>query len=382
MNYSSNIKNKLKMSNNRPARRLIVFGGLVLCALIIIFFAVKFWRFNNYKVEITDSQENTLVYSYYSIDDNVLKCASDTASLTDSDNNTLWTITYEMAEPGVDICEDKIVIYEKNGSNIYICDKKGKVNSFNSSMAIVKAEISKQGNVAVLMDDGSSSQIDYYDSNGSLIATIKTTLTQEGYPMDIALSEDGIVIAASFIRYEDGNPVSDVKFYNFGTAGQAVTDNIVSKYSYSGTIIPEIEFMGSSNCVAFGNDKIIAYEGSKTFQEANTINAEDEIQSTFADDDFFGIVLPGNDNSGIEIVIYNKKGTEKKRIYSEYSYTSIKAKNGYIIMNNRNSICIYSGDGVCKFDGTIDGYIRSISQITENKYALVLTDEYNIIRLY
>ena len=382
MNYSSNIKNKLKMSNNRSARRLIVFGGLVLCALIIIFFAVKFWRFNNYKVEITDSQENTLVYSYYSIDDNVLKYASDAASLTDSDNNTLWTITYEMAEPGVDICEDKIVIYEKNGSKIYICDKKGKVNSFNSSMAIVKAEISKQGNVAVLMDDGSSSQIDYYDSDGSLIATIKTTLTQEGYPMDIALSEDGIVIAASFIRYEDGNPVSDVKFYNFGAAGQAVTDNIVSKYSYSGTIIPEIEFMGSSNCVAFGNDKIIAYEGSKTFQEANAINAEDEIQSTFVDDDFFGIVLPGNDNSGIEIVIYNKKGAEKKRIYSEYSYTSIKAKNGYIIMNNRNSICIYSGDGVCKFDGTIDGYIRSISPITENKYALVLTDGYNIIRLY
>ncbi len=382
MNYISNIKNKLKKSNNRPAKRLIVFGGLVLFALIIIFLAVKFWRFNNYKVEITDLQENTLVYSYYSVEDNILKCASDTASLTDSDNNTLWTITYEMAEPGVDICNDQIVIYEKNGSNIYICDKKGKLSSFNSSMAIVKAEISKQGNVAVLMDDGSSSQIDYYDKEGSLIATIKTTLTQEGYPMDIALSEDGMVIAASFIRYEEGNPVSDIKFYSFGTAGQAAEDNIVSEYSYSGTIIPEVEFMGSSNCVAFGNNKVIAYEGSKTFQEANIIDAEDEIQSTFTDDDFFGIVLPGNDNSGIEIAIYNKKGAERKRISSEYSYTSIKAKNGYIVMNNRNSICIYSNDGVCKFDGTIDGYIRSVAQITENKYALILTDGYNIIRLY
>lgn len=382
MNYRSNIKNKLKISINRPARRLIVFGGLVLCALIIIFFAVKFWKFNNYKVEITDLQENTLVYSYYSVDDNILKCASDTASLTDSDNNTLWTITYEMADPGVDICGDKIVIYEKNGSNIYICDEKGKVNSFNSSMAIVKAEISKQGNVAVLMDDGSSSQIDYYDTDGSLIATIKTTLTQEGYPMDIALSKDGIVIAASFIRYEEGNPVSDVKFYSFGAAGQTATDNIVSEFSYTGTIIPEIEFMGSSNCVAFGNNEIIAYEESKTFQETNIISAEDEIQSTFTDDDFFGVVLPGNDNTGIEIIIYNKKGAERKRISSEYSYTSIKAKKGYIVMNNRNSICIYSSDGVCKFNGTIDGYIRSVAQITENKYALILTDGYNIIRLY
>ena len=382
MNYIFKIKNKFKMSNNRPAKRLIVFGGLVLCALIIIFFAVKFWRFNNYKVEITDMQENTLVYTYYSVNENILKCASDTASLTDADNNTLWTITYEMAEPGVDICGDKIVIYEKNGSKIYICDENGKKNSFNSSMAIVKAEISKQGNVAVLMDDGSSSQIDYYDTDGSMIATIKTTITQEGYPMDIALSEDGVVIAVPFIRYEEGNPISDVKFYSFGTAGQAAADNIVSEYSYSGTIIPEIEFMGNSNCVAFGNNKIIAYEGGKTFQEANTVNAEDEIQSVFTDDDFFGIVLPGNDNSGIEIVIYNKKGTERKRILSEYSYTSIQAKNGYIVMNNRNSVCIYSGDGLCKFNGTIDGYIRSVSQITENKYALVLTDGYNIIRLY
>ena len=382
MNYISKIRKKFDLKNNRPAKRMLIIGGLILCAVIIIFLAVKFWHFNHYKIETSDAKENTLVYSYYPVEDDVLKCASDSAILTNSRNETLWTITYEMAEPGVDVCNETIVIYEKNGTAINICNKSGKVSTFNSAMPIVKARVAEQGTVAVLMDDGTSSQIDYYDKDGSLISTIKTTTAKEGYPMDIALSDNGLMLAVTFIRYDQGNPVSDVCFYSFGAAGQAAQDNVVASYSYSGTIIPEVEFMGNSNCVAFGTDKLIAYDGSKTFKEKNVILLDDEVRSVFVDKNFFGIVMPGNDNSGIEIAVYNKNGTERSRITAEYSYTSITARNGMIIMNNRNSLCVYASDGVCKFNDSIDGYIRSVCLIEANRYALVLTDSYNIMRLY
>lgn len=353
-----------------------------MCAVIIILLVVTFWSFHNYKVEVSDTRENTLVYSYYSAGGNILKCASDTASLSDSKNETLWTITYEMQDPQVSICGDSFAIYDKNGTSVCLCNQDGKIGSFNTELPIIKADVAKQGTVAVLMDDGSTAQIDYFDKDSSMISTIKTTLANDGYPMDIALSEDGLLLGVSYINYNLGAPVSDVKFYSFGAAGQIVTDNIVSSFHYENTIIPELEFMGSKNCAAFGTNRIIVYEGSKAPAERTVIDINDEIRSTVSDSDCFGIVMTGNDNKGYEIVLYNKNGSEKTRINTDFSYTSVEVTDGLILMYNRNEMCIYSTSGIFKYRGKLDFLIRQIRFIEANRYALAATDSYNIIRLY
>ncbi len=353
-----------------------------MAVVLVIFLVMTFWTFKNYKVEISDSRENTLVYSYYSVDGYILKCASDTASLTDVKNETLWTITYEMGDPKVAVCGKSIAIYDKNGTSVCLCDEKGKISSFNTDLPILKAETAKQGTVAVLMDDGSTAQIDYFDTDGSLISTIKTTLENDGYPMDIALSENGVLLGVSYINYAQGQPVTDVDFYSFGAAGQIVTDNIVSSFRYDNTIIPQLDFMGSGNCVAFGTNRVIVYEGSKAPQEKNIIVLHDEIRSTLVERDCFGVVLTGNDNRGYEIILYNKGGGEKARINTQFSYTSIEVTSGLVLMYNRNAMCIYSTSGILKFNGKLDFLIRQIRFIEANRYALAATDTYNIIRLY
>jgi hypothetical protein len=362
-------------------KKLIILVAILLI-VIIIFMIVKYWTFSNYKVEVSDAKENTLLYNYYSIDGNILKCASDTAVLSDYHDETIWSITYEMNEPEVEVCGENFIIYEKNGTTVIVCDTEGQKSTFNTQLPIVKADIAEQGTIAVLEDDGSTAQIDYYDTDGSLISTIKTTLTVDGYPMDIALADDGMLLGVSFIKYDNGNAITDIVFYNFGAAGQMQKDNIVSRYEYTNTIIPELDFMGSSNCVAFGTDKVIAYADSKAPKEANIIELNDELKSVVSGDDCFATVMIGNENQGYEITVYNRNGKEKAVIETDFAYTSVEIKNGLIIMYNRNSMKIYSTDGICKFDGQLDFFIRQIRTIDSNRYAVAATDGYNIIRLY
>ena len=364
----------------KSAKRVILFGGLALCA-VIIGATVYFWRFSSYTEEFSDPDENTLVYSYYPVNGNILKCASDSAYLVNSKNETLWSAEYEMGDPEVDSCSDNIVIYDKGGTNIVVCADGEDTREFRSDIPIVKAEVSSVGTVAALLDDGSMAEIDYFDTDGSLIATVRTTMANDGYPMDIALSDDAMTMAVSYLTFESGASVSNVCFYSFDSAGQEVSDNITGRFSYKNEIIPEIEFMSGGRFAAFGTGMIAVYENAESVQEINLIEAEDEIKSVFANEKYFGYAMQGNDYTGSEIVVFNADGKENARIVTDMSYTSIEANNDRIVMYNRNELAVYNMAGVVKFSGEIEGLIREISYFGGNRFALAAADGYYVIRL-
>ena len=369
--------NKLK----RPAKKLIIFGGLALCVVLIIILSIYFWCFKDYVVEISDLKENTLVYSYYEMDGNILKCASDSAMLTDVKNETLWSLDYQMSNPKADICGSYAVIYDKGGTSIIICDEAGKVSEFSTDIPLVKAQISSGGTVVALLDDGATAEIDYFDTDGSMIATVMTTMENDGYPMDISLSDNGMLLGVSYLTFGQGMTVSKVVFYDFDSAGQAAVNNIIGEFSYENEIIPELEYTQKNRFTAFGTDIISVYECGRTAEEIRNIETEDDIQSTFSNDKYFGYVMPGNRYTGAEIIVFNSAGKEIKRIETEFSYTSIDICDNLIIMYNRNEMSVYTTAGVLKFDGQIDSLVRQIRYFGANRYALAATDGYYVIRL-
>ncbi len=375
-------KRKVQEKKRKPIKKILIAAAIGFGIVFSAFTAVKFWKFQNYKVELTEKDENTLVYNYYSCNGKLLKCASDTAILVDVQNESIWTVNYEMNNPNVEICGDAIAIYDKNGTSVVLCNEKGKIASFNTELPVIKADISEQGTLAVLEDDGSTARIDYFDTSGSLIATVRTTMDEEGYPMDLALSSNGILLGVSYIRYEDGKTINDVIFYNFSTAGQSNKDNIVSSYSYEDVIIPQICFMGEDSCIAFGTDRLLLYRGNKNPQESESIETDGEIKSTFADEDGFGFVVSAGENGEYEIQSYDKKGKKKATIDTDFSYTSIERKNGLLCLYNRSAICIYSADGILKYNGETEFFIRQVRLLESNRYAVAATDGFDIIRLY
>ena len=70
-------------------------------------------------------------------------------------------------------------------------------------------------------------------------------MSKSGYPVAIAISDDGKQIAVSYLKAENGKVTSSVGFYNFSSVGQNYTDNLVGGYGYADAVVPLISFMNN-----------------------------------------------------------------------------------------------------------------------------------------
>ena len=102
--------------------------------------------------------------------------------------------------------------------------------------------------------------INFYDQDGSLVAENQTNIQDPGYPMDVTLADNGVVMMVAYQYVDNGETTSYVAFYNFVEVGQSEDDRIVSGYTYVGTVIPQIQYLGNT-AVAVRDDGFTLYTG-------------------------------------------------------------------------------------------------------------------------
>jgi hypothetical protein len=305
-------------------------------------------------------------------------------SLVNNKLETLWNITYDMQNPAADVCGTKAVIADIDGTSLQIFDQNGITGSVTTSYSIVKARISASGLTAVILDNGDDTWINFYSSDGSLIAENQTKVDDPGYPLDVAVSRDGVIMMVTYQFVDGSHTTSYVAFYNFGDVGQNEDDRIVSGYTYENVVIPQIQYLDNDQSVALRDDGFTLYSGSQIPKETKTVNVEQEIISTFFDDDIIGLVFKNNDEDSDKLYtmeVYTTEGKLKFKKDFNIPYTTIRVSNGNILMYNSSQICVLNSRGVEKYMGTIDGTIKDFFKIGWNRYLLVLDNGVNVVRL-
>ena len=81
--------------------------------------------------------------------------------------------------------------------------------------------------VAVILDNDDNTWINFYNPDGSLVAENLTKIDDPGYPMDVAVSDNGVMMV-TFQDVDGSKTTSYVAFYNYGDVGQNEDDRIVS----------------------------------------------------------------------------------------------------------------------------------------------------------
>ena len=104
------------------------------------------------------------------------------------------------AESKVSICGNSIAVADINGSSAYSFNTSGQVGKADTSMPILQIEVSDSGKMAAVLEDNNANYINMYDTNGEKIYSVKTTLSGDGYPIDISISSDAKKLIASFIK--------------------------------------------------------------------------------------------------------------------------------------------------------------------------------------
>ena len=367
----------------------IIFPDKMRALIIVIILVIAFllsrlavhWQYGSMDLIVSDSSENTLVYSYYSVGKNILKVASDTAVLVNEDNETVWKVSYDMTNPVVNTCQDTFIIYDKNGTNVGVYNTSGKIGGFNTELPIVSASAARQGTVAAILDDGLETRIDYCDSAGEIISTIKTGMSGDGYPMSLSLSADGKLLAVSYLTFVNQNETALVKFYNFTSVGQRETDNVTGEFFYENCIIPEIEYLDETRCIAFGTDRIVVYDRADIPIEKKTIEVSG-VKSTFHTDDYFGVLTDTREEKMTsELKLYDHDGNELFDKPINFTYIDVAMKESEIFLTGRNEICLISVLGDIKYRGSPSAMMRKVVPIRNNKAAYVTAESFNIIAL-
>lgn len=352
----------------------------VIAAVCLVFLYVEKRSYHSYKVLNTSEQEAVVSTQYVEMDGDILRYSPDGVSVVDSSMNTVWNETYTMQNPIADVNGSRAVIADSEGTSLYICDKKGVTGTVTTSYSIIKVRIAANGMVAAILDNDENTWINFYNSDGSLVAENLTKIDDPGYPMDVAVSDNGVMMVT--FQYVDGSKTTSyVAFYNYGDVGQNEDDRIVSGYTYENVVIPQVECISESQYIALRDDGFSAYQGNQIPKEVKTINVKQEIVSTFFDDQRIGLVFKNNSkDSEYTMEVYSMNGQLKFRKNFNVAYSTIKMSDGNIIMYNSSQICVMNSRGVQKYMGSVDGTIRDFFKIGWNKYLMVMDNGVSTIK--
>ena len=352
----------------------------VIAAVCLVFLYVEKRSYHSYKVLNTSEQEDVVSTQYVEMDGDILRYSPDGVSVVDSSMNTVWNETYTMQNPIADVNGSRAVIADSEGTSLYICDKKGVTGTVTTSYSIVKVRVAANGMVAAILDNDENTWINFYNSDGSLVAENLTKIDDPGYPMDVAVSDNGVMMVT--FQYVDGSKTTSyVAFYNYGDVGQNEDDRIVSGYTYENVVIPQVECISESQYIALRDDGFSTYQGNQIPKEVKTINVKQEIVSTFFDDQRIGLVFKNNSkDSEYTMEVYSMNGQLNFRKNFNVAYSTIKMSDGNIIMYNSSQICVMNSRGVQKYMGSVDGTIRDFFKIGWNKYLMVMDNGVSTIK--
>ena len=366
----------------------------LLCMALVAALVLGMWSWSRYKTYTTyeilasTQRTDTLNTQYAEYNGKLLKYSRDGISCVNLKNEAVWSQTYNMQTPILDVCQNSVVVADMQGNEVYIFNEEGLQTQITTLLPIQQVSISSQGVTALLLSDSSTSWIYLYDREGNNLTESQCRLNETGQPLSIGISSDGAKLAVSYLQIQDGTANSCIVFYNFGPVGGNFVDKIVASKIYEDTLIPKIKYLGDSICAAVSDRGIIYYEGKERPEEIVTVEEVKEIQSIFFGSDTVGLVTEGREEAEGEegarysVCLYNALGNQVLNQGTNLSYNQAKISGGDLILFNENECEIYSEQGVLRYAGSFDGTIMDIYKSSGlRKYIFVFSDRTEEVKL-
>lgn len=365
--------------------RTIIF--ITLLFIIVIIVAVYLYRlFNrNYQgYEVMDRVKNTEenLGGYLEYGSAVVRYSKDGAVAVDSKGNLLWNGSYEMVDPIADICEDYVVIADRGGKKLYIFNRDGLAGSFPTNHPIVKVEVARQGVVAVLMIEDDISYIELYNKEGKLLGEKITNLVEDGYPMDITLSDDGKKVAGTYLCISKGEIINNILFLNYGEVGKNFTDRTAGAHIHELGIVPRITFLDNDTISAFKEDGFMLFSMEEKAEITKEITVQGKIVSVLHNEKYVGMVTKEEGSKEPKLLLYDIKGNQILDFELDFKYESIYLSGDELILLHSNSAVIYKINGKEKFRYTFTSNVSALYPINHfDRYFLVNPEEFMEIQL-
>lgn len=339
---------KHKVINRR--KRIIIISVIIVAAIIAAVFAISAFidgiTYKDYSVMKSVNRDDTDTTMYMGYADGYVRYSNDGISYYKNSGKVIWNQTYSMQNPKVSICGNSIAVADINGSSAYSFNTSGQVGKADTSMPILQIEVSDSGKMAAVLEDNNANYINMYDTNGEKIYSVKTTLSGDGYPIDISISSDAKKLIASFIKVSGDEIKTNVVFYNFSDVGKNETERVVGGFNYDDIIVGDVKFVNDTTAVAVGENVVSIYKIKEYPSLEHTINIDNEIQKIFCSDQYIGLVLDNSESGDpYKLVVYNISGKHIFDTTFGIQYTDMQFDGKSVVISNASTFVLLNMSG-------------------------------------
>lgn len=363
--YDPEAQEALLRAEQKKQRRRIrnILVGLLFAGLVILIGTFLFRRFATYNsyavVWQKDLSEGSLV-SYEPFGTGFLKVSRDGVTCVNGRGTVQWVDTYEMKSPQASVSGTYAIIADSKGNEVRIYGPEGKLGQAATILPLTRADIAGTGVAAVIEEDASASYIKYLNRDGSeMDITIKSILSGDGYPTDLALSPDGQRLMVSFAYLNGGDMRSRVVFYDFSEIGKNIPNRLVGGFDepFSDSLVADVHYMDGTWSFAAGTSGLYFFSSRNlTSPElVKEVPETDEIRSLFYSGNYVGVVL---DNTETEehyrLEVYKADGTQVMKKYFDETFLTASLDGDCVFLFSSGQGAIYNLSGVRKFSGRLD----------------------------
>lgn len=376
----------------RLGKRFLIAISIIVVAVCILvsaaYFAIRYYQ-NKYGTytdyEIVKSVENTGGASakYQAFNDWVLKYTRDGATVVNQDGEYIWNGSYEMIDPMVDTCGKYVVVANRNNKLVHIFDENGPVNNFEVEYPILQVQVANQGVIAVMMEQDNVVYINLYKADGLVRANLIKPIQVAGFPLSMALSNDGQRLIYSSLDATTGKVRTNVACYNFGGVGQNEENYFVGGFIYD-SIIAKVDFITNDIACFYRQDGFTVYRFEQKLSKnpIEDITFENKIQSVFSTSSYIGVITEASDDKyKYEICLYNLKGQQMLSKGINYEYSGVSASNTNVILYDYSSCMVISTSGKIRFEKKLDCNVLGIFDAGKGRLYLVQDNSLDLIQL-
>ena len=282
-----------------------------------------------------------------------------------------------MQKPLVDIGNNIAAVADYNGSTIYVMDSHHVLGKIETVMPIRKFKACESGYVMAVLDNTSNTPIYVYNTLGEEMLYFNTTMKGYGYPLEIAISDNGILGAVSYLNVDKGSFFTSLGFYNFGEVGQNYQDSLMSSYTYKDALVPEVHFAGNSHAVAVADNRVMFYAGDQMPQSTEEVLISEQMLSIYEDDNYVVLFFGSEDSDYLyKAQIYDYNGKLKDTVYFNIDYEDVYFDDDRMILYNNEDVLIHVIGGVNKYEGSFEETILALIPTATSKRFILVTPDY------
>ena len=347
-------------------RIIILLLVLIAAVLVTLVLIVRYKRYNDFKLKWIKEISAGSIVGYEAFGNGYLKYSKDGALYLKPNGEDVWIESYEMSNPKIDKNGKYIIVFDIGGNKVESFNKNGRVATIETTLPILKAVVSQTGIVTALVEDSASTYIMFFKKDGTkLDISVKSKLSGDGYPTDIALSPDGTALMAAYQHIKGSTLMGRIVFYDFSEIGQNKPNRVVGGFDegFDSSLIAKVKYLDRINSVAIASDGLYFFSSKNVVSPklVKTIKAEENIEAIDFDGKNICVVYKNfSEEYNHTLCIYSHTGKEilKKNFLGEFK--KLDMQSGYIYMTKDDKAIIMNKFGVIKYSGTLDVNIQKI----------------------